>query len=196
MNLERDLELMYEIGTMRYISRTWKQFGGVDFANLAEHTLRVVWISMLISKYEKADISKVIQLALIHDLAETRTGDVNYLTRMYTKRDENKALNDIVKNTSFEEEIKSLWVEYENRLTLEAKIVKDADTLDCDIELQETEASGSKIKNVLSETRKATYKKLNTNTAKKLFQEIVNSNPHSWHINGINRFNSGDWNLK
>ena len=193
MNIDRDLELIYEIGTMRHISRTWKQFGGINFANLAEHTLRVIWIAMLIAKHEKADISKVIQMALIHDIPETRTGDVNYLTRMYTNRNEDKAMNDIVKDTSLEKEIKLLWVEYENRTTLESKIVKDADTLDCDFELQETEVNGNKIKDTLSETRQSTFNKLNTTAAKKIFKKVINSNPDSWHINGINRFTDGDW---
>ena len=77
--------------------------------------------------------------------------------------------------------------------TREAKIVKDADNLDVDLELQEHEVNGIKIKEVFKQTREAVYNKLFTDTAKKWWKEIQTSNPHDWHIKGNNRFTNGDW---
>ena len=54
---KKDADFLFEIGTLRFIQRTWKQFINPDFANLAEHTLRMTWIAIVIAKNEKnADI--------------------------------------------------------------------------------------------------------------------------------------------
>jgi len=193
MELKRDLELLYEVGTMRHIARSWSQFGNPDFSNLAEHTLRVIWIALVIGKHENADLGKICQLALFHDVSETRAGDINYLTRMYVQRDEEKAVKDLAYGTVIESEIIDYWLDVEEKNSLEAKIVKDADNLDCDLELQEQMTLGVTMKETLSEIRKAVYNKLHTETAKKLYLEIQNSDPNEWHAKGRNRFTSGDW---
>ena len=44
------------------------------------HTLRVAWIATIIAKNESnADLAKVVKMALVHDIAESRTGDTHYL---------------------------------------------------------------------------------------------------------------------
>jgi len=47
--MKRDVEFLFEVGTLRLIDRTWRQFGGANFANVAEHTFRVMWIAALIA---------------------------------------------------------------------------------------------------------------------------------------------------
>ncbi|MGI5269449.1 HD domain-containing protein [Nonomuraea sp. CA-218870] len=193
MSWERDVEFLFEIGTMRHVVRTWHQFGGVDFANLAEHSLRVGWLAMIIAQREGGDVGKVLQMAVLHDLAETRTGDVNYLTRMYVERGENEAFADSARDTSLEKQLVSLWEEYEMQETLEAKIVKDADNLDCDLELAEKAAIGVTIAEKLKETRESVFSLLRTPSARELFRHIWAAEPHSWHLNGRNRMTMGDW---
>src|SRR6185369_12794021 len=99
---------------------------------------RVAWIALTLAKHEGVeDNEKILKLALMHDIAESRTGDVNYLTRQYTKRDEIKAFKDLSFGTIHESEISELSKEYEERKSIESKIVKDADTLDVELELRE-----------------------------------------------------------
>ena len=143
---------------------------------------------------EKVENSeKVMKMALIHDIAESRTGDVNYLQRQYVIRHEDEAMEDILTDTILKEELLVLWKEYEKKESIEAKIVKDADNLDVDFELQEQKKRGvydeewMKIRKHVAET------KLYTKSAKKLWDEMQNSNPFNWHITGKNRFNNGDW---
>jgi len=188
MAIDRDLELLYEVGTMRFIARKWSQFGNPDFSNLAEHTLRVAWIAMVIGKYENANLEKIAMLAIVHDISETRTGDANYLNAIYTSRNEKKAVSDAAKNTILETEIVKCWNDVETPSTLEAKIVKDADSLDCDLELQEQLANGKTLKNTFLETRQIAFNSLYTETAKRFYLEIINSDPHSWHKNNANIF--------
>ncbi len=183
----RDIEFLYEIGCLRFIPRAWKQLLGPNFANLAEHTLRVMWTAGLIAKQEKADADKVLKMALVHDVGESRTGDVHYISRIYTKRDEEGALNEIFKDTTLAAEFIQLWKEYEKRESLEAKIVKDADNLDVDFEVQEQASRGVKLKEAWDRKGSA-YPMLYTETAKKLFEMIYSSNPDDWHIKAKNRF--------
>lgn len=190
----RDLELMYELGTLRFIKRAWVQVLTPNFANLAEHHFRVAWTAMLLAKMEKnKNLEKILIMALIHDITESRTGDVHYISRQYTKRDEHLAITDMLKETSLGN-LKDLWEEYEAKKSPEAKIVKDADSLDVDFELIEQAATGNVLRKEFRRHRgEAVYKMLFTKSAKKLWREIQKSNPHDWHLNGRNRFNNGDW---
>lgn len=189
----RNLDFLYEMGTMRYIPRMWRQFLNKDFANLSEHILRVMWTALLIAKEEGADMNKVLKMALVHDITESRNSEVHYLSRMYTKRNEEKAIKDILEGTSIEQEFIELFNEYEERKSIEAKIVKDADNLDVDMELQEHHANGLRIKEEFQHIRDRVYELLFTDTAKRMWKQIQQSNPHSWHVEGNNRFNKGDW---
>ncbi len=189
----RDAELMFELGTLRHVERTWRQFGGLPYANTAEHSFRTAWIAWLIATKEGADVGKVLRLALIHDTAETRTGDVNYLSRMYTERHDGLAIGDQFADTALEQEAAELWAEYEARETLESRVVKDADTIDCDLELQESRATGPSLYPVLRPTRDAAFAKLYTATARELFETLYASDAHAWHVAGRNRATTGDW---
>jgi putative hydrolase of HD superfamily len=194
MGMARDLELLYEIGTLRFTRRQWTRFLNADFANLAEHHLRVMWFALIIAKYEKADVDKVLKMALVHDIAESRTGDVDYLSRQYVIRNEELGLRDMLKNTAWEKEFLELYEEYEKRESIEAKVVKDADTLDVDLELNEQDTRGFKLKYAWRGQRAHVGKnQLYTKTAKKFWDRIQKSDPNEWHIKGRNRLNAGDW---
>lgn len=192
--MERDIDLLFEIGSLRFTDRTWKQFMRCQVANNAEHSFRVAWLALLIARKERANEQTVLKMALLHDLSETRTGDVNYVARMYTERDDDTAYRDILANTSLEQDFGALAVEYKARETIEAKVVKDADNLEVDLEIQELISQGSKMaEKWVADRRAGVYPKLHTETAKKLFDAIYGADPDSWHKNARNRFNAGDF---
>ena len=191
----RDLEFLYEIGTLRLIQRSWSRFQSTDFQNLAEHHMRVIWIALIIAAHEKVkNTEKVVKLALMHDIAESRTGDVDYLSRQYVERNEKLGINDMIAKTVLEKEFLALWKEYDQKKSVEAKIVKDADNLDVDMELREHEFRGHRVVEGWKEHREKVVKnRFYTQTARNLWDAIQTSNPHDWHYKGRNRFNSGDW---
>lgn len=191
----RDLELLFELNCLRFISRTWNQFLGLDSQNLAEHQYRVVWLALLIAKAEDViDTEKIMRMALVHDVVESRTGDANYMQRQYVKQNEEMAMKDIFAETLLQEEFLLVWQEYDKRESIEAKIVKDADNLDVDMTLKEQHAKGQALPTEWFEHRKKIVKKtLYTATAKELFDKIWQANPHDWHLKGRNRINGGDW---
>ncbi len=190
-----DINFMFEMGSIRFIQRTWKRFLGGDFANLAEHHFRMFWIALVIAEREKnVDTGKVAKMVMMHDIAESRTGDVDYLSRQYVERNEELGIKDMLAGTALEAEFLSLWREYEDRVTLESKIVKDADNLDVDFELAEQASSGNPLQKKWQDNRLfVSESKLYTETAKHIFRQLAIADPHDWHATGRNRRNSGDW---
>lgn len=191
MSIKRDVELLFEIGCFRFVERNWKQFLNPDVANNTEHSFRVAWIALLLGRHEGiSDYEKLVKMALLHDLPESRTGDVNYVQRMYTKRHELMAVDDMFTGTVYEKEMANLFREYERRDTIEAQIVKDADNLDKVIELCEQAYQGHKMGNLWRADMEKTLQ-LYTKSAKAFWSEIYTVSPDSWHVNGRNRFNAG-----
>lgn len=195
MSTKRDIELLYEIGNFRYMRRMWQRFLNPDFQNNTEHSFRVAWIALILSAREKnGNHEKILKMALAHDLPESRCGDVDYIARQYTMRDEDQAIKDIFSGSSLGEEMVKVWREYEKRKSIEAKLVKDADNLDVELELQEQGARGHAINKIWEKYRdERVFPRLYTASAKILWREIHISNPFDWHLLGKNRFQKGDW---
>ncbi len=185
MNLrKRDIEFLFEIGSLRNMHRGWKQHLGLDCASIPEHTFRVAFLALLIARKENCkNEEKIIKMALVHDIAETRISDLSYVQKVYVKADEPQAANDLFEGTDFSDLNQKILEEYERRETLEAKIVKDADNLDIDLELKELEERGSQLPAKLAETRKKVRReKLYTNAAKELWDLIQAVDVAAWHL--------------
>lgn len=192
---DRDLDLLYELGCLRFVQRSWRHFLNADFANVTEHTFRVLWLALMLAKHESCtDTEKIMKMALVHDVTEIRASDVDYLSRQYVERDEERAVADMFEKTSLADEFVRVWHEYEKRDSLAAKIVKDADNLDVDLELREQAVRGVELGERWQSIRgRVAKEKLFTASAKKLFDQIATSDPHRWHLTGPNRFTAGDW---
>lgn len=192
--LAQDIKFIFEMGNIRLMPRMGSRFLSAFEADLADHHFRVFWIAMIIAAHEgRVDTGKIAKLALVHDIAESRTGDVDYLARQYVDRNEELAIQDMLGGTALAGEFQALWEEYEKRESLEAKIVKDADNLDVDFELAERAAAGHTLPARWYAHRRERAERLYTATARQLFAELKDSNPHAWHMEGRNRLNGGDW---
>ncbi|HSW37039.1 MAG TPA: HD domain-containing protein [Candidatus Saccharimonadales bacterium] len=197
--MKRDLEFLYEIGALRLIPRQWSRFHLPNVQNLSEHHFRVIWLALMIAAREgQGDSEKIMKMALVHDIAESRTGDVDYIGRQYVERHEHKALEHMLSGTPLKDEFLKLFKEYEERTSIESQIVKDADNLDVDMDLREQGASGHNLGQDWKGQRAwVGNTKLYTKTAKQLHKAIWSSNPHDWHIKSpFNRLNGGDWKKK
>lgn len=182
MSVERDIQFLYEIGTLRNIQRGWRQHLGMDCANVLDHTLRVIWLALVLARMEGAqDEEKIIKMALIHDGAEARVSDHSYVQKVYVQADEDSAAKDMLQGTAVAD-FQDILREYAARQSLEAKIVKDADNLDIDLELKELEERGSRLPAKWIATRKMVRnEKLYTKSAKELWDQIQTSDVSSWH---------------
>jgi len=180
----RDIEFLYEIGSLRNTQRAWRQTVGLDVANDLEHTLRVIWLSLILARSEGVtDEEKIIKMALVHDIAETRTGDFDYMQAVYVKADEKAAANHLFAKTSLQDLNTNVLHEYEQRTSAAAQVVKDADNLDVDLELRELANQGSLMLKKWRQTRRLVRdEKLYTQSAKDLWDELDKVDVTDWHL--------------
>jgi len=200
--VKRDVDFLYEIGALRQQPRMWHRFlgsRGSHVASITEHHYRVVWLALIIAAREgKGDTAKIIKMALVHDIGESRAGDADYLSRQYVERHEDKAIEHMLDKTSLQKEFVNLWKAYEKQTSIEAKIVKDADNLDFDMELHEQAAQGSHLEADWRDIRnKVVAKRFYSKAAQELYAEIASTKPSDWHIKSpYNRLTGGDWKKK
>lgn len=113
--------------------------------NNAMHIFKLSFLVMLISPYLKKDIdyTKMLELALVHDIAEGKTGDytvANQLANPELKKEkhlkEEKAIKEL-KNMlppPLNKKVYDLFNEYEKKETLESKIVSMLDKLEANLQ--------------------------------------------------------------
>ena len=180
---KRDIDFLFEIGCLRNVPRAWQQILSGRVQNISEHVFRTTIIAWMIAANEKADVSKVIKMCLLHDIGESRTGDIAFMHRDYVVRNEELAEENIFQETALEKEASQLLHEYAERETLEAKIVKDADNLDVDLELKELAKIGDSAAMQMHKDHRPQIraKKLYTKTAKRMWDEIQKTSPDAWH---------------
>jgi putative hydrolases of HD superfamily len=180
----RDLDFLFEIGSLRNVPRGWRQHLGMDCASDPEHSFRVAWLALIIARMEGVkDEEKILKMALVHDLAETRTSDHSYVQKVYVTADEHSAAEDTFRDTTLEDIQKNILEEYERRESIESQIVKDADNLDIDFELMEFEEKGSKLPAKWLEFRKLIREqKLYTESAKQIWDSLQTAEVSNWHL--------------
>jgi len=107
---------------------------------VAEHSWRLSLMAFLIAKECNLEINmeRVLSLAMLHDLAEAKTGDLDAVDQIREGQKlidkkailEEEALNKMTSDLSFGDWIYSLWREYEDQETVEAKFVKALDKIE------------------------------------------------------------------
>ncbi|MBU0975245.1 MAG: HD domain-containing protein [Patescibacteria group bacterium] len=193
--ISADIDFFYELGSLKQTERTWVQFVGDKFSNLVEHIFRVVWFAIILSNYEKKVNSvELIEMAMLHDLAEIRSGDANYITMEYLKRNKQSAMKETLSNLDAKKDLLDTWEKFEKQRSLVSQIVRDADCLEAILELKEQESMGMSVaKKWLVLNKKRLLKSLRTDTAKVFLREILISDPHAWHLSARNRFRDRKW---
>jgi len=155
--------------------------------------------ALMISLAEKkGNHERILKMALLHDLPESRCTDVDYIQRLYVTRNEQMAIDDIFEGTVLKDEAKKILKEYHQRKTIESKIVKDADLIDADIELREVITTGGTMhQKHIADRTKGVIPRMFTKTAKEMFAKIHKADPNDWHRKALNnRFNGGDWKVR
>jgi len=102
----------------------------------ADHTWRLSLLTMLMSDYiENCDPLKLIQLTIVHDLGELDEGDIPAVETC-DEEEKFKIESSTMRRVSAllpgdkGELLYSLWMEYEEGLTAEAKVVKALDKIE------------------------------------------------------------------
>lgn len=182
MSYERDIEFLYELGSLRNMQRGWLQHIGTDVASVLEHTLRVAMLAIILARREGGcDEAKILKMAIVHDICETRVSDLSYVQKCYVTADEERAVHDTFEGTNIPDFAEAV-ADFERRDSLEAKILKDADNLDVEIELKELLERGHQLPEKWKHNRLLVRnEKLYTQAAKDFWDALQTSDPASWH---------------
>jgi putative hydrolase of HD superfamily len=129
--------LLFEARILKEIPRSGFHFLGSGHESVAEHSFLTTFIGYVLScMHSGVDELKLIQMCLLHDLAEARIGDLNYVHRRYVVADENKAVTDLTRDIPFGPAIQGLLEAFDAGETLEAQLARDADQLALILELK------------------------------------------------------------
>jgi len=138
------ISVLLELQRLKRLDRTGWVLRGLPpgAESVAAHSYGVALTAMLLADECAArgaalDLARVLRIALLHDLQETRTGDMprtvaDYYGRDARKSAERAAFDDIMRGAG--ERAAALYgalhEDYEERASVEARLVKAADVID------------------------------------------------------------------
>ena len=177
------VKTFFELAGLGVIPRSGLiQYCYENLETIAEHSHKVAFIAYFLAVMLKADVAKVLIMAILHDAAETRTGDSNYPQKKYIDRHEAEAIRD--QYSDLPSEIKNQLLpnilEYEERKSLESKIVKDADYLAFYITLKQLEFKGNQEAEIRTDMARKIIDFLFLDKSKELLKQILNADPNQW----------------
>ena len=150
------LSTLVELQRLKRLDRTGWTLRGLPNGteSVGAHSFGVAVTAMMIAdevrkESVEVDVEKVIRIALLHDWAEARVGDMPRTGTLYfgadvRKQAEQNAFNDIVGSLTSAGAYQKLYDEYEHRESLEARIVKAADVIDLLIQVLALERAGAR----------------------------------------------------
>ena len=176
--MDRIVKFLFEVGMLKRTPRSGWQFLDGGSESVAEHVYRTTMIAFVLAGLDgTVDTDRVVRLALVHDLPEARTGDLNYVNQKYVTADEARAADDMTRGLPFGEELSQLMAEYRNESSPEAILAHDADQLEMLLELKEKVDSGCVPAN---EWTPFVLRRLRTDSAKALAEKILEGDSASW----------------
>lgn len=116
----------------------WARAGVSPPESVADHTWGVAWLVLALCP-EGIDRGRALAIAVIHDLAEARVGDItphDNVPKAEKHRLEAAAFRDLVSPLPHRGELESLWMEYETRSSPEGRFVKACDKLEMALQAQ------------------------------------------------------------
>ena len=149
------LSTLIELQRLKRLDRTGWTLRGLPNGteSVAAHSFGVCVAAMLLAdellaRGVSVNVENVLRMALLHDWAEVRVGDMPRIATAYfgaeaRKHAESRAFADVVN------ELKSdlytrLYDDYEQRSSLESRLVKAADILDLLVQLLALERAGAR----------------------------------------------------
>src|SRR5688572_17876659 len=149
------LSTLVELQRLKRLDRTGWTLRGLPNGteSVAAHSFGVAATAMLladkcVAQGVPVNVEKVLRIALLHDWAEVRVGDMPRTATLYfgaeaRKQAETAAFHDVV-STVDQGFYSNLYDDYEHRKSLEARLVKAADVIDLLIQVLALERAGAR----------------------------------------------------
>ena len=102
--------------------------------SVADHTYAMAIIGMVLSDSQKYNTEKILKMVLLHDLAESITGDLTPEQKSKEEKLilENETIEKILKNLpeNLQKQYQNIWNEYQENNSEEARFVHQIDKLE------------------------------------------------------------------
>lgn len=182
MDTKKIVNFIFELNQLKKQKRSSWGLAGIDTPTSdADHILRATQIGYILAVMEKNNNpEKIVTMLLIHDNGETRIGDQNKVSARYIDKKEGERNAFLEQIDGLGEIIENKWKQYfkefEERNSKEGIIAKDADWLETAFQAKEYSDLGYPTQNWIDNVEKA----LETESAKKLLQEMKNTRFTDW----------------
>ena len=179
--MKQIVDFLFEVRMLKDIVRSGYAFLGNGTESIAEHSFMTAFICFVMAGSDPdLDMKKLVCMGLVHDIAEARTGDLNYVEKKYTCADEAKAISHLINGISFGKNIQNLMDEFNSGQTREAKLANDADQISFILELKKIGDTGAKgpekwLPHVL--------KRLKTDIGRQMARSILETRWDEWWTN-------------
>ena len=140
----------------------WKEKLGLQNPeSVADHSYMTTVMAMVISDLDGLDTPKILKMSLLHDLAESATGDL--MPEEISKKDkaelENQTISDIFVKLpkNLLNDYSKIWREYQEGKSNEAKLVHEVDRLEMALQARKYRLEGcpeDKLEMFFSSARK------------------------------------------
>lgn len=173
---------LYEMGQLKRVKRSgWWMAGITDPESVAEHSFRTAILGYMLASLEGADPMKTAVMCLFHDTQEARVNDLHKVAQRYIDLDnsESLALSEQVERLpqGIAQDVLALMDDYERTESLEARIVHDADRLECLIQAREYQSQGyADVQEWIDGCRAG----LKTEAARSLADACLQVEPSAW----------------
>ncbi|MGE0132348.1 MAG: HD family hydrolase [Blastocatellales bacterium] len=150
------ISFLAELMRLKSVPRIgWLLRGVRDVESVASHSFGVAVIAMLLADRARArgivvNVERLLRMALLHDMAESRTGDLPSTIKQYFEKAAIKAADERIAKEMLAElgdmgdSYLELWRDYEHRVSIESRLVKAADKLDLLLQSREYEKGGAR----------------------------------------------------
>jgi putative hydrolase of HD superfamily len=168
----------FEVGMLKRTPRTGFQFLGSGAESVAEHSFRTAIVGYTLARLDgEADVGRVLQLCLFHDVPEARTGDLNYVNKKYVQVDERRAVTDLARTLPFGDDYQQIIEEFVACESREALIAHGAAQLEMILALKEYKDLGNRY---ADEWYPFAVRRLQTEAARQLAETIWITDSTRW----------------
>jgi putative hydrolase of HD superfamily len=154
----------------------WVNHGVKESESIADHMYRMAVMAIIATDIPGINRDRCVKMAVVHDIAEAIVGDItpsDGVSKEEKNRRESAAMDEMCQLLGGgiqAEEMKELWMEYENNSSAEAKLVKDFDKVEMILQALEYETEQGKN---LEDFFNSTKGKFQTNLGKAWAAEIT-----------------------
>jgi len=120
--------------------------------SVADHSYSMAMMAMIISDLENYDSEKILKMTLLHDLAESKVGDITpeQMTQEKKRKIENNAFNEIINKLPHMLKLQyaEIWKEYQSNCSKESQFVHQIDKLEMALQAKIYQKNGKTIQDI------------------------------------------------